>query len=179
MKRGTARRKSPLMAIVLNKACNAAGARFRSRPQGPSEQPHLSVGFLYNVQTLLQEPALICGCSAGQRHRILVQRLPNSCPEIPALRSMVTALRPKVVYADAAQSLCEPLISRTCPRTVNSLIRLRGHRPHIQPSAATLTEAGFDYSGQVRAGCRFSSPSRPVPQYRPGSLRSQKPLRLP
>ena len=63
----------------------------------------------------------------------------------------MTALRPKAVYAAAAQSLRDSLKSRTCPKTVNSLIRLRGHRPHIQPSAATLTASRFGYSGQELA----------------------------
>ena len=49
LKRATARHEPPLMAIVLNKACNAAGVRFRSRPKGPSEQPHLGVGLPSNV----------------------------------------------------------------------------------------------------------------------------------
>ena len=61
----------------------------------------------------------------------------------------MTALRPKAVYAAAEQSLRDPLKSRTCPKTVNSLIRLRGHRPHIQPSVPTLSNSGFEYSGQA------------------------------
>jgi hypothetical protein len=80
LKRAYARRNPQLMALVLSKGCNTAEVRFRSSPQGPSEQPYVGVGSLCNVSTLLQEAALIYDRSEGQRYRILGQRSPRSSP---------------------------------------------------------------------------------------------------
>ena len=52
LKRASARRNPQLMAKVLNKGCNAAEARFRPRPQGPSEQSHLCVAPLCKVANI-------------------------------------------------------------------------------------------------------------------------------
>ena len=46
LKRASARRNPQLMALVLSKGWNDAEVRFRSRPQGPSEQPYLCIGIL-------------------------------------------------------------------------------------------------------------------------------------
>jgi len=52
LKRASARRNPQLMARVLSKGWNDAEVRFRPRPQGPSEQPHLCVGSLCKVANI-------------------------------------------------------------------------------------------------------------------------------
>jgi len=81
LRRAAARRISQLMAKVLNQGCNTADGRLRPRPKGLSEQPQLGVGSLCNVKTLLQEAALICGCSESQRDRGIDQRFPKEPKE--------------------------------------------------------------------------------------------------
>ncbi|MCZ6501097.1 MAG: hypothetical protein O6945_01125, partial [Gammaproteobacteria bacterium] len=80
------RRNPQLMALVLNKGCNAADVRFGSRPKGPSEQPYIGVvgmphHSLCDVGTLRQEEVraafrLTYDCSEGQKHQVVDQRRP-------------------------------------------------------------------------------------------------------
>jgi hypothetical protein len=52
LQRASVRRDLQLMALVLHKDCNNAEARFRPRPQGPTEQPYLRVGSLCKVTNI-------------------------------------------------------------------------------------------------------------------------------
>ena len=72
-----ARRKVKLMALVLNKLCNAANVPFRSRPKGLTGLLVLSVIIFHQVPTCFQNNALITSKSVSQKHYRLNQRYPG------------------------------------------------------------------------------------------------------
>ena len=72
-----ARRKVKLMALVLNKLCNAANVPFRSRPKGLTGLPVLSVIIFHQVPTCFQNNALITSKPVSQKHYRLDQRYPS------------------------------------------------------------------------------------------------------
>ena len=73
-----ARRKVKLMAIVLNKLCNAANVPFRSRPKGLTGLFVLSVIIFHQVPTCFQNNALITSKPVSQKHHRLNQRYPRA-----------------------------------------------------------------------------------------------------
>ena len=77
-----ARHKVKLMALVLNKLCNAANVPFRSRPKGLTGLLVLSVIIFHQVPTCFPENiklwnALITSKPVSQKHYRLDQRYPS------------------------------------------------------------------------------------------------------
>ena len=77
LKSAVARRKVKLMALVLNKLCNAANVPFRSRPKGLTGLLVLSVIIFHQVPTCFQNDASITSKPVSQKHHRLNQRYPR------------------------------------------------------------------------------------------------------
>jgi len=82
LKGAVARRKVKLMAIVLNKLCNAANVPFRPRPKGLTDLSVLRVIIFHQVPTYFPKNikyvnALITNKPVSQKHHRLDQRCPS------------------------------------------------------------------------------------------------------